>query len=809
MFMQKVNFMQNFVPSRPTITQFGFSEFKVRHAKSKDCPNRLTPKESMVSRTDSLYAELVAKEARLKDIAININKTNKNATLLNSILRMKSCNLRKFSAKVNDHGIVTIDENMVQSEVNQVEHSPIQDEIPNSSYANIFSRKNKPLNEEKIQFYPPMVNSEELAEAVKRKVNQDTPNTTIHEGSGLQDDAGFTVVRRVKNNNKKNGLGSGNNHMSNNIQGGRMRYNTDSRTNSNGRTGNAGLVNLYERNIVNNQNMEEVTGNSGVRRENGNLGSTSGNKTNPPIPRLHDQRNMGARAEASGKGINAANQKYRVVETINRFSLLDTDGNELENVIEGMEAITNQTNKPCNSNDGWIKKQERILNTKYSKDIIQEQRFEEKRYVIDQLVPLESVLSGWSSPQLQYFRHLCSIHNFGLGYVATNREADEARSDVDMGMDAENIEEVESETEGAAMMMKDDGPIETNSANQSKNDQDPCSPNQRDVDMLHAGNFLCHFSTDGTRNTNSANNGDEEKTAQEIQTVPIMAIFPIATMATLLIETEVETMTEFEASSPEERAVVFEDGDDIGDNSFIIGVDGCQRKERVEAMEFANPRRSSEGVVTDLGYGSEVVYLPRFLTYEKSWEHFLYLDKHIPWTRPTIHVFGKPCVQPRDVCYVASKGLKDLIYSGYKPDAYSWDDYPPLKEILEEVHKAFPGTHFNSLLMNRYNSGNDYVGWHADDEKLYGPNPEIASISFGCERDFFLKKKSHPPVVGLGDRPSKRPKNNDSVEKHCFKLKHGSLLLMRGNTQRDWLHSLPKRAKAESARINLTFRRVI
>ncbi|KAK9054991.1 hypothetical protein SSX86_026070 [Deinandra increscens subsp. villosa] len=227
--------------------------------------------------------------------------------------------------------------------------------------------------------------------------------------------------------------------------------------------------------------------------------------------------------------------------------------------------------------------------------------------------------------------------------------------------------------------------------------------------------------------------------------------------------------------------------------------------------EFASPNsKCKEGVngrnVTDLGGGSEVVYLPRFLTCGKSWEYFRYLDKHIPWTRPTIHVFGKPFLQPRDVCYIASKGLKELSYSGYKPDSYSWDDYPPLKEILEEVHKAFPGSHFNSLLINRYNSGNDYVGWHADDEKLYGPTPEIASVSLGCERDFFLKKKSQGEVVG--ERPNKRAKTN-SVEKHTFNLKHGSLLLMRGNTQRDWLHSVPKRAKAESARINLTFRRVM
>lgn len=55
--------------------------------------------------------------------------------------------------------------------------------------------------------------------------------------------------------------------------------------------------------------------------------------------------------------------------------------------------------------------------------------------------------------------------------------------------------------------------------------------------------------------------------------------------------------------------------------------------------------------------------------------------------------------------------------------------------LLLKVHKALPGSSFNSLLLNRYNCGNDYVGWHSDDEKLYGRTPEIASLTF------VLKKK--------------------------------------------------------------------
>lgn len=167
---------------------------------------------------------------------------------------------------------------------------------------------------------------------------------------------------------------------------------------------------------------------------------------------------------------------------------------------------------------------------------------------------------------------------------------------------------------------------------------------------------------------------------------------------------------------------------------------------------------------------------------------------------------------PRDTCYIADAGLTELVYSGYQPHAYSWDDYPLLKEILEAVHNALPGSKFNSLLLNRYKGGNDYVGWHSDNEKLYGSTPEIASVSFGCEREFFLKKK--PSKNSQARRPDdepvrKRSRMGGDADQHTFVLKHGSLLVMRGYTQRDWVHSVPKRAKAEGLRINLTFRRII
>ncbi|KQK18577.1 DNA oxidative demethylase ALKBH2 [Brachypodium distachyon] len=219
------------------------------------------------------------------------------------------------------------------------------------------------------------------------------------------------------------------------------------------------------------------------------------------------------------------------------------------------------------------------------------------------------------------------------------------------------------------------------------------------------------------------------------------------------------------------------------------------------------PRRE----VLNLGGGSEVLHIPRFVEREKAWEWFELLDKGIPWTRPTIRVFGRSALQPRETCYVADQGLTDLKYSGHQPHAHTWDEFPVLKNILKAVHDALPGSNFNSLLLNRYNAGSDYVSWHADDEPLYGPTPEIASVTFGCERDFLLRKKPAKSQAASGSREAarKRPKVSSTPQQHSFLLKHGSLLVMRGYTQRDWQHSLPKRAKAQSPRINLTFRRVL
>ena len=68
-------------------------------------------------------------------------------------------------------------------------------------------------------------------------------------------------------------------------------------------------------------------------------------------------------------------------------------------------------------------------------------------------------------------------------------------------------------------------------------------------------------------------------------------------------------------------------------------------------------------------------------------------------------------------------------------------------------------------------------------------NGAIASVSLGATRKFSFKHKE----------------NNHRVD---VILEHGSLLVMKAETQTHWLHRLPPSKKVISPRINLTFRTI-
>lgn len=190
-----------------------------------------------------------------------------------------------------------------------------------------------------------------------------------------------------------------------------------------------------------------------------------------------------------------------------------------------------------------------------------------------------------------------------------------------------------------------------------------------------------------------------------------------------------------------------------------------------------------EKIVFDLP-NAEIDYFPSFFDAEKSDLFFKKLQLEIPWQQDDITVFGKTHPQPRLTSLFGNEG-KPYSYSNIVMQPHKWNTL--LLTIKNEVESECE-VEFTTVLLNYYRNGKDSNGWHADNEKKLGLNPIIASVSFGAERAFHLK---HNSIL-------------DAKQK--ITLQHGSLLLMKGETQHYWKHQIPKTSKEIASRINLTFR---
>lgn len=144
----------------------------------------------------------------------------------------------------------------------------------------------------------------------------------------------------------------------------------------------------------------------------------------------------------------------------------------------------------------------------------------------------------------------------------------------------------------------------------------------------------------------------------------------------------------------------------------------------------------------------------------------------------------------------------------------------PIPTCLNQLKarvEAATGSRYNFCLVNYYSSGNDSIAFHSDDERFLGASPDIASLSLGGEREFVMKHKPVPPrhtgsTTSLtSTSTSASPSTAGTTLK--FPLSSGDMILMRGSTQSNWLHSIPKRkgrsGEAVEGRINITFRRAM
>jgi alkylated DNA repair dioxygenase AlkB len=211
-------------------------------------------------------------------------------------------------------------------------------------------------------------------------------------------------------------------------------------------------------------------------------------------------------------------------------------------------------------------------------------------------------------------------------------------------------------------------------------------------------------------------------------------------------------------------------------------VNGYHFTFRNGTMILINQNRMSNLLPKD----GTVTYYGKVLLSREANQYLDLLMHNILWKNDEVVIFGKHITTKRQAAWYGNSKLL-YTYSNMTKQALPWTkELCELKQIVEELAE----TTFNSCLLNLYHNGEEGMGWHSDDEESLGKNNTIASLSLGAERKFLFRHKQSKQIVSL-------------------LLEHGSLLIMKDATQRNWLHSLPKSKNIVQPRINLTFRTIV
>ena len=155
-------------------------------------------------------------------------------------------------------------------------------------------------------------------------------------------------------------------------------------------------------------------------------------------------------------------------------------------------------------------------------------------------------------------------------------------------------------------------------------------------------------------------------------------------------------------------------------------------------------------------------------------EQFELLWAMRPVEEQVCKMFGKTIVVPRKYSLYGSS----YNFAGVKNSGIN-----EVPEILT------PFLQFgNSILVNYYDDGSNYIGYHSDAEK--GLVGRVYGFSYGAARNFKFQNKKTKEVTDVT-------------------LESNSMLIMKENTQRDYKHSLPASKKIKDRRISVTVRTII
>ena len=154
-------------------------------------------------------------------------------------------------------------------------------------------------------------------------------------------------------------------------------------------------------------------------------------------------------------------------------------------------------------------------------------------------------------------------------------------------------------------------------------------------------------------------------------------------------------------------------------------------------------------MITHGDRGAEIhdpTYIPDYLDVTTADALLDWLRHGVVWHREHIKLFGKSIEVPRSVAWFGDAQLV-YRYSGTDHVAQGWpDELVELRNRLGASH----GITSNFVLLNRYETGARYMGWHSDDEPE--TTGRIASLSFGATRRFLLRSS------GTRSRTSRKSK---------------------------------------------------
>ena len=193
-----------------------------------------------------------------------------------------------------------------------------------------------------------------------------------------------------------------------------------------------------------------------------------------------------------------------------------------------------------------------------------------------------------------------------------------------------------------------------------------------------------------------------------------------------------------------------------------------------------------DGALYDLGLLTHPKY-----SIEACYEQLL----ELPWQADKVTLFGKTHITKRRVVWMGNDGIC-YRYSGHTRHSIPWHPlvYDIKRQIEAKLHALgmleTAGDYFNACLLNDYPTGNEGMGYHADNEAALGDTPLIATWSLGATRKIAFKHQRTRCRIELV-------------------LPSGALNLMAGATQAHWKHTIPKTKKADTGRISLTFRRIL